>query len=357
MKTLLAGAAASTLLLNPFGMAYAQAPDLPPNAVVGHCYGKVLVPEQSETYTEQVLETPARTEVRVFPAVMGEVEQRVVATEAYTQRETIPATYRTVVETVVVRPAGVRRETVPAVVETETRQVLVRPARTVWKRGAPGPHNVVVPGSRRVVATGEVICLVEVPAEYRTVTRTVVRRPETVREVPIPAETATVTRQVLDQPARVIERQVPATYKTVRVPTVIQPERTETIQIPATYRTVVRQRTTAPSRFEWREVACQQSQGGPATGYGAPPPRRAPPPAAYHDQGGYLANPAAPAAGGDTTVRSMQSALHDRGYYNGPINGLFSQQTQDAMTRFQRDAHLAVGRLTPETAGALGLAR
>ena len=59
--------------------------------------------------------------------------------------------------------------------------------------------------------------------------------------------------------------------------------------------------------------------------------------------------------GGDTTVRAMQLSLQDKGYYKGPIDGLFTPATQDAMVRFQRATHLAEGRLTPETAHALGL--
>src|SRR4051812_28568637 len=94
-------------------------PDLPPNAVPGHCYGKMLMPERYETYSEQVLDTAARTEYRVIAAVSGEQEQRVLATEARVEYETLPATYKTVTETVVVKAATTRRETVPAVYATE----------------------------------------------------------------------------------------------------------------------------------------------------------------------------------------------------------------------------------------------
>jgi hypothetical protein len=373
MKTLLTGAAVSALLLNPLGMAYAaEAGDLPPNAVPGHCYGKMLVPEQYENYSEQVLENSARTELKIIQAVTGETEQRVVATEAYTQYETIPATYRTVTETVVIRAAGVRRETIPGVMGTETEQVLVRAAHTVWKRGTPGPHDVVVPGSQSVIATGEVICLVEIPAEYRTVTRTVVKQAETTRDIPVAAETTTVTRQVVDQPARVIEHQIPATYKSIRVATIVQPERTETIQIPATYRTITKQKIVSQSHFEWREVSCQPEGGPPSSaglGYGVSPvPLPPAPPVVRRTPSSYSSSTitttttsssssSLTVAGGDTTVRSMQVALHEKGYYNGPINGLFSVATQDSMTRYQRDTHLAVGRFTPETARALGISR
>ena len=283
-----------------------------------------------------------------------------------------------------VRPAFTRKITVPAVYGTETEQVLVRAAHTVWKRGAPGPHDIVVPGSLHAIATGEVLCLVEVPAEYRTITRQVVKQAETTRDEVVPAETTTVTRQVIDQAARVVEHQVPATYKMVRVTTVVQPERTETIQIPATYTTVTKQRLVTQSHFEWQEVNCQPEGGPPSAaglGYSTqpnfsplppppppPPARRLPPPPpppvvreSYRSSSSSSSSVRTTTTtttvgqGGDTTVRAMQLSLQDKGYYKGPIDGLFTPATQDAMVRFQRATHLAEGRLTPETAHALGL--
>lgn len=374
MRILLSGVATTAIALGLASAACAapDSGDLPPNAVPGHCYGKVLIPEQYENYTEQVVQTAARTELKVIPAVTQEVEQRVVATEAYTQYETIPATYRTVTETVVIRAASTRKVTVPAVYGTETEQVLVRAAHTVWKRGTPGPTDVVVPGSLHAIATGEVLCLVEVPAEYRTITRQVVKQAETTRDEIIPAETTTVTRQVIDQAARVVEHQVPATYKSVRVTTIVQPERTETITIPATYTTVTKQRLITESHFEWREVNCQPEAGPPpATGLGySQVPAPLPPPRpivreAYRSGATSSSSSTVTttrtttttgsALGGDTTVRAMQLSLQDKGYYKGPIDGLFTPGTQDAMVRFQRASHLAEGRLTPETARALGI--
>ena len=338
-----------------------------------------------------MVDSAARTELRIIPAVTTETEQRVVATEAYTEYQTVPATYRTVTETVVVKPATTRRVTVPAVYATETEQVLVREAHTVWKRGAPLPSEKVIPGSLHMIATGEVLCLVEVPAEYRTITRQVVKVAETTRDIPVPAETTTVTRQVIDQPARVIEHVVPATYKTVRVTTVTTPERTETINIPATYTTVTKQRLVSQSGFQWREVDCRPESGAPSTsnlGYGPqqpqlpppPPPRPLPPPPPppQRQPSSFVAPPPARSVqtsslsrttttttttttssgfAGDSMVRAMQVALQAKGYYRGPADGLLTTTTQDAMVRFQRDAKLTPGRLDAATGQALGIMR
>lgn len=357
------------------GSALAAEADLPPNAQPGKCYGRMLSPEVYEDYTEQVVATPATVKLTVIPAVVEEREERVLASEARSEFTTIPATYKTVTETVTVKAASVRTETVPAIYETVTEQVLVREAHTVWKRGAPGPHDVVVPGSTKWLPTGEVLCLVEVPAEYRTVTRQVLRQPETTRQIPVAAETAVVTHEVIDQPARVVERKVDATYKTIRVKVVTRAERTEEVQIPATYKTITKQRMVSPGRFEWREVSCRPEAGPPpAPAYAPPPPMPArplpPPPPAHHRRAPAVApaattstytytrtttNYAAPVGRGDSTIYAMQSALAQRGYYKGPLDGLFTPLSVDALHRFQRDKGLAVGSLTGESAAALGL--
>jgi len=55
-------------------------------------------------------------------------------------------------------------------------------------------------------------------------------------------------------------------------------------------------------------------------------------------------------------VANLQGALASNGYYAGPQNGLFTQDTLHAMVKYQNDNHLSAGRYTGETAKALGLA-
>ena len=389
-KILLTAAGATALMaLVSGGAALGQmrAEDLPPNPVAGHCYGKVLIPETYQTYTEQIVDSAARTELRIIPAVMGEATQQVVETEAHTEYVTIPATYKTVTETVVTRPATTRRVTVPATYETVTEKILVREAYTVWKRGDRAPTDIVVPGSAKLLPTGEVLCLVEIPAEYRTVTRQVVKTPETTREIAETAETTTVTRTVVDRAAQVTERKVPATYKSIRIKTVVQPERTETINVPATYKTVTKQRMVTQSHLEWREVDCKPEadtltnailgvSGGQSYATASRTVSGSAPSWASvasstsatvrttttttSTSGSVRAQTRTRslgplAKGGDSVTQTLQGALHDRGYYDGPFSGRFTSNVQLAMVKFQRDNHLAVGTFDAATAQALGV--
>ena len=56
-------------------------------------------------------------------------------------------------------------------------------------------------------------------------------------------------------------------------------------------------------------------------------------------------------------IRSAQAVLRDRGFYNGPINGVMTPATRTALRQFQRDRNLPeTGDLDFRTAQALGIA-
>lgn len=340
--------------------AFALDADLPPNAVPGKCYQRVLVPEVLEYYEDRIIDTPERTEIRVIPAVYGDEVRRTVIREGRTEYITVSATYRTVTETVTIRPASYRIETVAARYETITERVLVREAYAVWKRGVPPGARPNDPNKIKMGAGGEVLCLVEVPAEYAMVTRQVLREPAREVRIDIPAETRVITSQVIDQPGRVDKREVAAEYGSVTVRVLKSPERTETYTIPATYKTVRKQRLVKASHFEWAEAVCDTPPAPPPPRYTAPPP---PPPKYVAPPPRYTAPPAPmrPIGRCDevdvtaTTVRDLQSALGMRNYYAGARNGVFNTSTSAALRRFQTENHLAVGRIDGATLRALGV--
>jgi peptidoglycan hydrolase-like protein with peptidoglycan-binding domain len=55
-----------------------------------------------------------------------------------------------------------------------------------------------------------------------------------------------------------------------------------------------------------------------------------------------------------TAVREVQQRLNDLGYNCGPVDGVYGQQTRNAVMAFQKDHHLTVdGQVGPQTWGAL----
>jgi hypothetical protein len=326
---------------------------LPPNAVPGKCYQRVLIPEVLETYQDRIVDTPERTEIRVIPAVFADKVEQVVLREARTEYITVAATYKTVTEVVTIKPASFRIETVPAIYDTITERVMIRAAYTMWKRGVPPAQRPTAPGAVKVLPTGEVLCLVEVPAEYAQVTRQVLRTQAREVRIDIPAETKVITRQVIDQPARVDKREIAAEYGTVNTRVLVTPEHTETYTIPATYKMVTKQRLTSASRFEWQEFICETPPAPPPPKYSpAPPP---PPRARYVPPAAAAKLPCDDVDVTSVTVRDVQSALSIRRYYAGARSGVFTKETSAALRRFQADNGLQVDGINGVTLRALGV--
>ena len=191
------------------------------------------------------------------------------------------------------------------------------------------------------VATGELLCRVEVPAEYDTVTRTRIKTPETTETVVIPARYETVTKEVIATPPTVEEIQIPAVYETVEKRVVVTPATTEvveipavydtvtvrkmvtamqeeTITIPATYKTVEKRVVTGGGGLEWREVLCDTNTTS-------------------------------------AKIMEVQQALTAAGY-STPADGAFGPATLRSMEAYQRANGLPVGYLTVSTVESLGVA-
>ena len=296
---------------------------VPANAKPGECYARVTQPAQFKTVQEQVLATEASEKVKVIPATFKTVQEKVVAQEASTRLEVIPATYKTVEERILVKPASKRVETVPAKFKTVTERIKVRDAYTAWKPGG----NVIAVGSNalggtilqnRTSSTGEVMCLVEVPAEYRTVSKRVQVAPAQTREIEIPAQYRTVTRRVVDQPARTREVAIPAKFKTVTRTVEATPASVQRTPVPETYKTVSKTVEVAPARTVWTSVLCDVNTT-------------------------------------PDVVTRLQRALKSAGHYGGPIDGVIGSLTRRGISSYQAAQGVQSDILTIDSAKKLGI--
>lgn len=285
--------------------------DLPPNALPGHCYARVLIPATYKTTTEQVVARGESERVETISAKYGTDTQRVLVAEESQRLEVIPATYKTVTERVMVQPEQTSLIATPAKYETRSERVLVKQAFTTWKKGR-GPVE------KLDQATGEIMCLVEVPAEYRTVTKRVQVTAPSTREVTKPAVYRTVTRRVVDRPASTRTVAIPAKYSTIKVQKVISPASQRTIKIPAKYQTVTKRVKVNEESLEWREILCDTNTNG-------------------------------------AVVTRIQRALKAKGHNPGPIDGVYGVQTRAAVKSYQAKAGLPTGALTIRTLNSLGV--
>ena len=278
----------------------------PPNPKAGECYARVLIPEKYKTLEERVLVKEASERFEVIPARYDTVTERVLVKEATSRLEVVPATYETVTETVVVKPASTRIVEVPATYKTITEQVLDKPASTVWKKGSASSYGTAAL-SETVNATGELMCLVEVPATYKTVQRQVIDTAATTREVTVPEVTKTVERRIVKTPATTREVTIPAVYDEVEVTKLVEPAKQRRIEIPAEYRTVTKREMTAPAAMSWQTVLCEIN-----------------------------ATP--------SNVRALQTALQEKGYTVGGIDGQLGPTTMKAVNSYAKSLGIPSGR-------------
>lgn len=242
--------------------------DVPPNAEPGKCYARCQTEDQYGFNSKQVINTPKMT-----------------------KRIKLPALYTNVYDTVVIRPMSTRTETIPAEYETIRQQKMVSPTTTKWIKGkadagclSADPNDC------------QVMCLVEVPAVYTTVTKRILKHEAYSRTITVPMEYKIVTKQVKTQNERYSEQVVPATYKTVQERYLI----------------------TKGGYQGWREILC----------------------------------------GADLTtskITEIQKALKAAGFNPGPIDNIFGTQTKEALKAYQRAKGLPVGNLNLETLKSLGV--
>ncbi|MES2683376.1 MAG: peptidoglycan-binding domain-containing protein [Pseudomonadota bacterium] len=305
----LSGAMASS---TSSGSGFSGRESFPINAKAGECYARVVNPPKFETRSEKMLAKAESERIEIIPAKYETVEEKVLVKAAGKKIvEIIPAVYKTVETMVVTKPASEKIEQVPAVFKDMEETQLIKPATTQWKKGR-GPIE------KYDGLTGEIMCLVTVPAEYRTVKRRVVASPAEVKRIPIPAQYGTVLRQELLKPAEVREIDTPAEYKTVRTLKMVTPAEEKRIPIPAQYQTIASQVLVSEGKAEWKSILCQTN----------------------------------------TTpgiVQDIQRALLAKGFNPGKIDGIIGVETSAAVRAFQTANGLATGGLTMDTLDKLGV--
>ena len=189
----------------------AQEGNYPPNALVGHCYSQMYVPNEYDYKEVTEIDKPATKKKVQIPAIYTYAYDTIILKPAEKKLTVIPESYTTVVET-----------------------VQVAPPTTKWVTGKRDPNCL-----SDNPADCRVVCLVEVPAKYSTYSRRILETPSYTRETNIPAEIKISTKKILLFPARTDDYEVPATYKTV----------------------MKRVISKKGGYSEWKEILCEDQQG------------------------------------------------------------------------------------------------
>ena len=196
--------------------AFAQPEVEIPNQKPGSCYAKCLIADEYTTETEQIQVKAASTRV-----------------------ETIPAAYESVSEQVLVRDASSRIERVPAEYETQTQSFV---------KGCPSGYE---PEGGNLVAGGNCVRFIPVPAVYETVSEQVLVKEASTRLQVVPATFENVTEQILAKPAAFRTQTIPAEYESMSEQVLVKEASTRIERRPARYETQSEQIETAPAATKW----------------------------------------------------------------------------------------------------------
>ena len=173
----------------------------PADAKAGQCFTRVLYPAKFDEQKVQEIIRPAYESISYTEPVYEDVTEQVVVREAYTREIEVPALYDTFYE-----------------------QVMEKPASKVWKKGR-GAAERVDP------QTGEIYCLVDQPAVYKTVEKRELKRPAGTRTEQVPAEYATRTVRKLVTPPQEVRTPVPAEYAMMTKKTIASGDSCEYVQV------------------------------------------------------------------------------------------------------------------------------
>ena len=207
--------------------------------------------------------------------VYATITEQVLEKDAYKTLSTSPATYTTVTEQVLVKEAGTRIETQPAGYETVSETIQTSPASTKWVKKQADKNCLSADPNDCLVW-----CLVEVPAQYKTVTKQVRKScasgwtssgEDCIRTVEVPAEYTTRSYQKLAGAAASQATDVAAKYTTRTYKRLIAPAATVSTTVPAQYSTRTYRKvktpattvsTTVPAQYTTRSF---QKLASPAT--------------------------------------------------------------------------------------------
>ncbi len=287
----------------------ASQPAIPkaPETVPGQCHALVNVPAKLISTVEEMPSKEAGEVLEITPAKYEWVEQQVPVSEEEKTVEVIPATYKTVEEKFVVEPESKEYEVIPAQYEEETKKVMVKPAMRVWRKSGGGAASL----------AGEVMRLIEVPAEYATVTTKKMVTPPQIREIIIPAKYATIEKKVIDTPATTREVIIPAEYKTIRVRKLVAEARELRTPTPVEMQKVNRYEIAEQAQLKWQRVPCDRDLN-------------------------------------EANIIAIQKGLRAAGY-DVSADGKFGKGSREALEKFQEKKGLAKGAITLETMKALGV--
>jgi len=311
------------------------------------------------------------------PATYKTIEEDVIVQNEHNETEVIPAKFDTQELKIEITPPSKKVVQVPAEYEHTEEKVLVEEAKTVWKKG----QN---PAQKLSGATGEIMCLVKVPAKYKTIKKLIVKSPARteVQEVPaeiktleaqhmvseptvkntlIPALHKSIEKKVLDKAAsfmwidaqtgadkpwrytghKICLVETPAVTKEIKKVVLEAPASVKEEIIPATYKVVKAKKMVTPEKEVRTPVEAEYKMIE----------KRKKVASSSMEWKRILCQTNMT----KDVIEKIQTALNEKSYKVGKPDGLLGRGTRNALERYQKDNGLSTGGITYETLDSLNI--
>ena len=323
------------------------------NVPVGTCYYEHFSPEQYENINQKILTADASEKIIVTPAQYKTVIKKVKTSNRTTKLIAQPIKYKKVQERVVVAPArsewrkttcnnrGCNQSEVVCLVEIPqtykmiTKRVILAPA--VAKKIEVDPiyknipvQELVSPATTRIIA---------VPAQYKVISKKqkvqdsqyswsdasrkndssrIYNECDKICLVETPAQYKSITRKVLVTPATSKKVTTPPQYTMVKMKRMEKEESFQTLSVPSEYLEVQVQRERTHGYSKWMPMVCESNMT-------------------------------------PNFIKKIQQALKFQGFYHGEIDGTWDLEEKNAIRAYQKAKGLSVTRLSIETMKSLGI--
>lgn len=284
---------------------------IPPNAKAGECYAKVLIPATYKTEESKEILNASVNKIEVTKPEFKTVEKKMIDKAASFKYEFKPATYKCMKNTILIEPEKTTLKVIPATYKEIEKKVLISKAREYWKKGN-GPITKIDHH------TGDIMCLIKVPAKYKIVKSKVIDKPTRTEKVVVPAVTKSIKVKTIKTEASYEKIAIPATYKTITIQELVKKAEVIKTKTEPTYHTISKTTLETPEELKWERILCQTNTSG-------------------------------------DIMKSIQNQLISKNYDPGLVDGIYGVETQAALTKFQKDNKLATGALTIESLDALGV--
>lgn len=236
------------------GALFAQ--DLPKDPEPGKCYVRCVTPDVYKNEKVEVMVKPEYKTMVTFPAEYKKVTEKVMVKDAYVKLEVVPATFEYVTKSYVAKEKSNTLMAHKATFSPDAEVIETLAATSKWEQGERIPDcKSSDPNDCRIW------CYKPYPAKYKEVPTSVIDKDAYTSSTPVNEIPGSYKVKVVKTPASTKEITVPAEYKSITKSVLVKDAWSEEKTVSAVYETVTKEvLVTKGGLTSWEEVDCKLTE-------------------------------------------------------------------------------------------------